>query len=112
MAVIAAEPVEQEMPVHLCQAPLVSPARPRTARPPYLRLDQHQVDEQDDEIVLDVFVREALAARALREAHALAQRAVVGFAVRRVEASDGIAAGDADGHGGRAEVAAGAGVVV
>jgi hypothetical protein len=38
----------------------------------YLRLDQHQIDEQDDEIMLDVFVRESLTARTLRETHALA----------------------------------------
>jgi hypothetical protein len=46
-----------------------------------LRLYEHQVDEDDDEVVLDVFVGEALAAWALCEADALAERAVVCFAV-------------------------------
>lgn len=48
--------------------------------------------------MLHVFIREPLAPRALRQAHAFAQRAVVGFAVGGVEGVDGGAAFDADGH--------------
>lgn len=48
--------------------------------------------------MLDILVSKALAARTLREAHALAQRLVVGLAVRRVEGGDRVAAFDADGH--------------
>lgn len=48
--------------------------------------------------MLDVFVREAFAVGALREAHAFAKRAVVGFGVGRVQDGDGMAAGDAYWH--------------
>lgn len=68
----------------------------------YLRLDQDQIDEEHYEVVLHVFICEALASWTLRQAHALAQRAVVGFAVRGVECFDGIPAGDADWHCNRA----------
>lgn len=64
----------------------------------HLRLDQYQVNEEHHEVMLDVFVREQLAARALREAHALAQRPVVRLAVRRVQRLDRIAALYADDH--------------
>ena len=63
-----------------------------------LRLNQHQIDKQHYEIVLDVFIREALAVWALREAHAFAEGAVVGFGVCGVEGGDGVAAGDAYWH--------------
>ena len=49
--------------------------------------------------MLDVLVGELLAARALRQAHAFAQRPVVGFRVLRVQRLHGVAALDADGHG-------------
>lgn len=48
--------------------------------------------------MLDVFVRETLAARTLRQPHAFAETAVIGFAVFVVEALHGVAAFDADGH--------------
>lgn len=51
----------------------------------YLWLDQDQVDEQDNKVMLDVLVGEPFAARALRQAHALAQRAVIGLGVCGVE---------------------------
>ena len=57
-------------------------------RPSYLGLDQHQIDEQNDHIMLDIFVGEALAPRTLRQSHTLAQRFVVGFAVGRVQCLD------------------------
>lgn len=38
----------------------------------YLRLDQHQVDEEDHKIMLDIFVGEAIAIGTLREPDALA----------------------------------------
>jgi len=66
-----------------------------------LRLDQHQIDKQHHKIMLDIFVREALAARTLRQPHAFAETAVVGFAVFVVEPLHGVAAFDADGHSAR-----------
>ncbi len=63
-----------------------------------LRLDEDEVDEEHDEVMLDVFVGEALAAGALGEADAFAGGAVVGFAVGRVELVDGVTAFYAD-HG-------------
>lgn len=64
----------------------------------YLWLDQHQIDEQHDEIMLDVFVGEAFAAWALRETHTFAESLVVGFAVSCIERTDWIATFDTDGH--------------
>ncbi|KAI5300011.1 alpha-1,2-mannosyltransferase (Kre5) [Ascosphaera pollenicola] len=66
----------------------------------HLRLDQNQINEQNHKVMLDVLIRELLAARTLRQSHALAQRAVIGFAVRRVEVRDGEAAFDAYWHPG------------
>ncbi len=48
--------------------------------------------------MLDVFVGESFAARALRQPHAFAEAAVVSLAVFVVEALDGVAALDADWH--------------
>ena len=64
----------------------------------YLWLNQHQVDEQHDEIMLDVFVGEAFAAWTLCEPHAFAESLVVGFAVCGVQRTDWIATLDADWH--------------
>ncbi|KAJ6262409.1 hypothetical protein Dda_3217 [Drechslerella dactyloides] len=50
-----------------------------------LRLDEHEVDEEDDKVVLDVLVGKVLAARALRQAHGAARLAVVGGLRGRVE---------------------------
>ena len=66
--------------------------------PIYLRLDQHQVNEQHYEVMLDVFVGEALAAWALSQADALSKRTVIGFAVGRVELMNGEAAFYANRH--------------
>lgn len=60
--------------------------------PIHLRLDQDEIDEQDDKVVLDVFVGKFLAVGALREADAFAEGAVVGFGVGGVEGADGGAA--------------------
>lgn len=65
----------------------------------YLWFDQHQIDEEDDIVMLDVFVGETLAARALGQADALAERVIVGLAVGGVKVGDGIGAFDADRHG-------------
>ena len=64
----------------------------------YLWLDQHQIDEQHDEIMLDIFVGEALAAWTLCETHTFAESLVVGFAVCGIERTDWIAALDTDWH--------------
>ena len=63
-----------------------------------LRLDQDEVYEEHHEVVLYIFVGEALAARALRQADALAQRPVIGLAVRAVEEVDGEPTFYADRH--------------
>lgn len=64
----------------------------------YLRLDQNQINEEHDEVMLDILVREAFAARALRQAHALAECFIVGFAVCCVKRTDRIATFNADWH--------------
>jgi hypothetical protein len=64
----------------------------------YLWFDQDQIDEEDDEVMLDIFVGEALAAGALGQAHAFAEGLVVGFAVGRVQVADGIPTFDAYRH--------------
>lgn len=51
----------------------------------YLRLNQNQINKKDHEIMLDIFIREALAARTLREAYAFAEGLVVGFGIGRIE---------------------------
>jgi len=66
--------------------------------PVHLRLDQDQVNEQHDEVMLDVFVGEALAARALGEPDAFAQRPVIRLAVCRVQLVDRIATFNTYGH--------------
>ena len=66
--------------------------------PVHLRLDQHQINEQDYGIVLNVFVAEAAAVLADREAHSMAGGFVVGAGVFGVQSLDGIAALYADRH--------------
>lgn len=43
----------------------------------YLRLDKNEINEDHNEIVLDVFVREPLAARTLRQTHTFTQGTVI-----------------------------------
>jgi hypothetical protein len=64
----------------------------------YLWLYEDQVNEQHDEIMFDVFVREAFAVGALCEAYAFAEGAVVGFGICGVQHGNGVAAGDAYWH--------------
>lgn len=64
----------------------------------YLRLDQDQVYEQHHEVVLDILVGKLLTARALCQADAFSQRAIVGFRVLGVQCFDGIPTLYADGH--------------
>jgi hypothetical protein len=63
-----------------------------------LWLDQHQINEQHDEIMLDIFVGEAFAAWALCEPHTFAESLVVGFAVGSVKRADWVATLDTDWH--------------
>lgn len=53
--------------------------------------------------MLDVFIGKVLALRTLRQPHAFAERAVVGFGVCRVQCCDWGAAVDTYGHGYRGE---------
>ena len=66
----------------------------------HLRLDEDHVDEQHHEVVLDVFIREALASWALREADAATEGSVVRAGVLGVETVDRERAFDADEEGG------------
>lgn len=66
--------------------------------PTYLRLDQDQVYEQHDKVMLDIFVPEPLAPRALCQPNTLAQGAVVRFAVGGVERAKRISALYTYGH--------------
>ena len=65
----------------------------------YLRLDQDQIDEEDDKVMLDVLVREAFTTRTLGQTHAFAECLVIGFAVGRIKRADGVPAFDAYRHG-------------
>jgi hypothetical protein len=101
--VVAPEPVEEEVAIDLCrrvrQRCTLTYRQTRAPRPPtHLRLDQHEVDEQHHEIMLDVFVRELVAPRALRQPHAFAERSVVRFRVFRVQCLHRVPAFDAYGH--------------
>ena len=64
----------------------------------YLWFDQNKIDKQHDKIMLDIFIRKALASRALRESHTFAQGAVVGFTVSCIETADRVSTLYADWH--------------
>lgn len=51
----------------------------------HLRFDQYQINEENDKVVLNVFVCKPLAAWALRQSDAFPERAVIGFAVCRIQ---------------------------
>jgi hypothetical protein len=70
----------------------------RTSNRAYLGLDKHQVNEQHDEVIFNIFVGKSLATRALRQSHTLALRPVIGATVSTVQVGDWIRAFDADGH--------------
>ena len=71
--------------------------RPASQRA-YLRLNQHEIDEQHDKVVLDIFVGELVALRALRQPYAFAERPVVRLGVLRVQCLHRVPAFDAYGH--------------
>lgn len=54
----------------------------------YLWLNQDEVNKEHDKVMLDVFVGEPLAPRALRQSHTLSKSAIVSFAVRGVKGVD------------------------
>lgn len=95
---VPSEPVEKEVSVHLskCQDASSSRQGPWQAYP---WLYEHKVDKEHDKIIFDVFVGESVAARTLRQAHAFAQRAVIGATVGAVQMGHRVGAFDADGHG-------------
>lgn len=66
-----------------------------------LGLDEHQVDEEHDVVMLDVFVAEAAAVAAHRQADVVAARLVAGARVLGPQRLDGVAAFYADRHRGR-----------
>ena len=63
-----------------------------------MRLDQDQIDEEDDKIMLDILVGEAFAAWTLGQPNTFSECFVIGFAVCCVECADRIAAFDAYRH--------------
>lgn len=64
----------------------------------YLWFDQDQIDEQDNKIMLDIFVCKTLASRALCQADALSQSTIIGLTVCRVQAAYGVPTLDTNGH--------------
>ena len=64
----------------------------------YLWFDQDQIEKKDNKIMLDIFVCETLATRALCQANALSQGTVIGLTVCRVQAAYGVPALDTYGH--------------
>ena len=63
-----------------------------------MRLDQDKIDEEDDEVMLDILVREAFAPWTLGQPHAFSECLVIGFAVGCVKCADGVSAFDTDRH--------------
>lgn len=55
-----------------------------------MRLDQDEVDEQNDEVMLDVFVRKTLTARTLSEPDTFSQRSVIRLTVGSIQLVDWI----------------------
>ena len=78
--VFSTQPIEQKMSIHL-------------------RFDQDQINEEDDEIMLDIFVGESFAARTLGQTHSLSKRAVVSLAISCVKLMDWVATFNANWHG-------------
>lgn len=64
----------------------------------HLRFDQDEINEENDKVVLDIFVGESLAARALCQSDSLSQGSIVSFAVGRVEMLNWSTAADAYWH--------------
>lgn len=82
--VVAPEAVEQEVSVDL--PPTVSARVFINHRGnPYLRFDEHQIDEDHDKVIFDVFVGKALAARTLRQSHAFALGSIIGATIRAIQ---------------------------
>lgn len=67
--------------------------------PVYLRLDEHEVNEEHHEIVLDIFVAETPTVFAYCQAHPVARGLVVCAGVLCVQRLNWITAFNADGHG-------------
>jgi hypothetical protein len=53
-----------------------------------LRLDQHKINKQHYQIMLDIFIGKSLASWALRQPHPFPERLVIGFAVGCVQVLD------------------------
>lgn len=64
----------------------------------YLGLDQDQVNEEDHKVMLDIFIRKPLTLRTLCQAHTLAQRLVISFAVCCIQVAHGKPAFDTYRH--------------
>jgi hypothetical protein len=79
---------------------LASASQPLSSakRTTHLWLNQHQIDEQDHKIMLDIFVAELPAIFADGQAHPMAAGLVIGARVFGIEGLDWIATFYADGH--------------
>lgn len=84
--------------VHRAAGPLRQTCPGAIVGKAHLRLDQHQVDEQHDVVMLNVFIGEALAIWTLCQSDTFAERPIIGFAVGCVEVWYGVRAGDAERH--------------
>lgn len=78
--VFSTQPIEKKMSIHL-------------------GFDQDQIDEEDDEVMLDIFVGESFAARTLGQTHSFSKRAVISLAVRGVKLVNWVATFNANWHG-------------
>lgn len=88
------------MPIDLVWAISLHSSSPKLQGPAqtHLRLDQNQVDKQNHKVILDVFIGEALAPRALRQAYTFPQGSIIGAAVRAIQMRNWVGALDADRH--------------
>lgn len=103
--VIPPKPIKQEMSIHLNRKSNLSVAKQKTTdtiperqnKAIYLTFDQDQINEQDHEIMLDVFIGKPFTSRALSQTDAFRK---VCLAMRRVEVGDRIRAFDTYWHRG------------
>lgn len=64
----------------------------------YLGLNEHQINEEHDKVIFNVFIGKPLAPGTLRQSHALALGPVISTTVGAVQVRDWIGALDANRH--------------
>jgi hypothetical protein len=83
--IIASKSVEQEVTIDLWREAVSSDNICILHISPYLWFDEDEVDEDHDEVVFDVFVGEALAARTLRQSHTFTLGAIISTTVGAIQ---------------------------